>query len=105
MSNMMTSKMSNGQSDGQIDVGDMFGKLMEWRSESNRQFMDILDSHRSSISKGMNNLVEEIFELRGELSVIRKEKAILLEAVDDMKSERRQMSAKTLSHDNLHNQC
>ena len=80
----------------------MFDQLLEWRNKSNRQFSDILDFHRIGISKGMNILVKEIFDLRAELSVIREEKGVLLQTVDNLKTEMRQMNEKTLSFENSH---
>ena len=78
---MMASITSRRQSDGQIDIGDMFDQLVDWRNESNRQFSDILEFHRIGISKGMNILVKEVFDLRAELSVIREEKGVLIQTV------------------------
>ena len=94
MSQMMTSKMSNGLNDCQSEVRDVFEKLRSLREESHRQFSDIIDSHSSSIGKGINDLVEEVRDLRAELSVTRKEKNILLETVDNLNGEIRQLNEK-----------
>ena len=57
----------------QSEVRAVFEKLTSWRDDSHRQFSDIIKSHSSSISEGINDLVEEVSELKAELSVIRKE--------------------------------
>ena len=49
-----------GQRDCQSEVRDVFEKLGSFRDESIRQLSSIINSHRSSISKGIDELVKEV---------------------------------------------
>ena len=75
------------------EVRDLLEKLRSWREESNRQLSNIIDSHTNSISKGINDLAEEICDLQSKLSVTTQEKNNLLENVDKLSSENRQLKA------------
>ena len=98
---MASSKMSEAQKACQIEVNEVFDKLRSLREESLRQFSDIIDSHSSSISKRIGGLIEEVCDLRAELSVFRKEKHVLLETVDNLNGEIRQLNAKLIASNNL----
>ena len=65
----------------QREVRDLLQQLSSWREESNRQFSNIIDSHTSSINKGINDLSEEVCDLRTKLSVITQERNNLLQNV------------------------
>ena len=106
----------------QSQVIELFEKTMSWRDESYRQMSDIISSHNKSIDKGYNELIEEVFKLKNqvsvlhkernvwlktlkgnndmvsdlqaEVSVLRKEKIVLLETVKSLNGDRRQVSAK-----------
>ena len=81
----------------QSEMKEVFDKLISLREESYRQFSDIIDSHNSSVSKGINDLVNEVYDLRAELSLVRKEKSVLIETVDNLNVEIRQLGALLLS--------
>ena len=55
-------KMGKGQKDYKTKVRDMFEKLRSFREETNRQISDIINSHRSSISEGIDDLAKEVGE-------------------------------------------
>ena len=106
----------------QSQVIELFEKTMSWRDESYRQMSEIITSHNKSIDKGYNELIEEVFklqnqvsvlhkertvwlktlegnnemvsDLQAEVSVLRKEKIVLLETVKSLNGDRRQVSAK-----------
>ena len=86
--------MSKTHKGTQSEVGDLFSKLNLWMEESRRQFSSIIDSHKRSISKGVNDLVEEVDKLQTELSAIKKEKTVLIETVSSLNGEIRRNSAK-----------
>ena len=60
------------------EVNHLFEKLSSWRDESNRQFYKIIDLHTCNISKGINDLSEEVLDLRTKLSSITMERNYLL---------------------------
>ena len=78
----------------QSEIGDLFSKLNLWMEESLRQFSSIIDSHKKSISEGVNDLVEEVDKLQTELSAIKKENTVLIETVSSLNGEIRRHSAK-----------
>ena len=89
----MAATMRVGQNKCQTEVREVFEKLIDWRNECHRQFSDIVDSHRGSISKRVDELVEEVCELKSQLTVVEKEKTILIETVDNLNREMREMKS------------
>ena len=83
-----------GQRDSQNEVHDLFEKLVSWRDESHKHISGIIDSHNNTLKKGIDNLVKEVSNLQDDLSVIRKEKNVLLETVENLNGEIRHLSAK-----------
>jgi len=59
----------------------LFEKLVSWGDESHKHISGIISSHNKTLKMGINNLVKEVSDLKDELSVIRKEKNVLLETV------------------------
>ena len=53
-------------------------QLKTWREDSDMQLTRVIDSHTSSISKGMDDLVEVVDNLQAKLSAITKEKDKLI---------------------------
>ena len=96
----MASNMIHAHEECQIEVTEMFEKLRDWRNECHRQFSDIMDSHQGSISKRVNGLVEEMCELKSELTIAKEEKIILLETADNLNREMRKMNEKSLNSNN-----
>ena len=91
--------MGMAPKDFQSEVRVLFEKLTSLREESHRQFSDIINSHGGSISDGINDLFAEVSNLQDELSVVRKERNVLLETVDNLKGEIRQLHSKlTTAH-------
>ena len=85
--------------DFQSEIRVLFEKLTSLREESHRQFSDIINSHGGSISDGINDLFAEVSNLQDELSVVRKERNVLLETVDNLNGEIRQLNSKlTMAH-------
>ena len=83
-----------GQSNSQSQVNDLFEKLISWRDESHKEISYIINSYNSHVKMGINNLVNEVSDLQDELSVIRKERNVLLETVENLSGEIRHLSAK-----------
>merc|ERR1712154_118118 len=71
-----------------------FEKLLSWRNESHKEISCIINSYNSHVKMGINNLVKEVSNLQDELTVIRKEKNVLLETVENLNGEIRHLSAK-----------
>ena len=69
------------------EIRDLFKKLKSWREESNRQFYNIMNSHSRNIDNGFR-------DLESELSDMREEKNVLLQTVDDLHNEIRQLNVK-----------
>ena len=92
-------KMSMAPQDCQREVRVVFEKLTSLREESHRQFSDIINSHSGSISKGINELVQEVSDLKAKLSVNSKATNVLLETIDNLNGEIRQLNSKlTIVH-------
>ena len=85
--------MRKEQEDCLSEVKDVFEKLHSWKEQSQRQFTSIIDSHNVSITKGISGLIEEVVDLRAELSIIKKEKNILVDTVDSLNNEIQQLKA------------
>ena len=83
-----------GKNDCPREAKDLFGKLSLWREESYRQFSSIINCHSRNISDGIRDLTEEVCDLEAELSFMRKERSVLLETVDNLNVEIRQLNAK-----------
>ena len=73
--------------DSQSEIGHLFEKLSVWREESHREFSNIITSHSRSINKGINDLVEEVTELKVELSIITSERNDLLETLQNLSND------------------
>ena len=88
--------MSEVKKDCRDEARVVFEKLNSWREESNRQFSDIINSHCSSIDRGITDLVSEVSCLQDKLSVTRKERNVLLGTVANLNGEIRQLNAKLI---------
>ena len=74
--------LQNSKMDSKTELSYLFNKLESWKEASLRDFSKIVNSHRSSINKGVGDLVEEVCDLKAQLSVITKERNDLLDKVD-----------------------
>ena len=97
MGNRATSReikyqVSKGLDDTQSEVRDLFKKLTSFKEESQRQLSDIINGCTYNISEGIKNLVEEVCDLKTQLSLTAKERDDLLETVDKLNGEIRHMS-------------
>ena len=73
--------------DSQTELRSFFYKLDSWREVSQRQFSNIINSYNSSITKGVNDLVEEVCNLKTQLSAITEERNDLLLSVNNLSNE------------------
>ena len=73
--------------DPQTELRSLFYKLDSWREVSQRQFSNIINSYNSSITKGVNDLVEEVCNLKTELSAITEERNDLIHSVNNLSDE------------------
>ena len=95
MENMMVKhKMTKGQTDCHGQVRDLIQKLKYWRDESHKNISDIISAHTGYIDIGFKKLAEEFEDLEAQVSVLRKEKSVLLETIDNLNNEIRQVGAK-----------
>ena len=81
--------MSMNVNDCESEVRQVFEKLTSWREES-----QIIDSYSSSISKGVGDLVKEVFHVKKEQAAIKKERNVLLETVGNLNGEIKNPNAK-----------
>ena len=77
----------------QSEVGSFFEKLGIWREESHKEFFNIIQFHSSSINKGINDLVQEVSELKSKLSTVTSERNELLETVHNLRNDIRLRNA------------
>ena len=82
------------QIDFQSKVCYFFEQLVSTRDESHKQISDIIKYHDSAIKEGINNLVKKVSDLQDELSIIRKERNVLLETVENLNGEIRHLNDK-----------
>ena len=75
------------------ELREMFQPFESWRDESQRQFSNIIESHKNKINKRINDLVEEVCDLQAKLSATTKEKNDLIETVNNLSGGIRQLSA------------
>ena len=73
--------------DSRTEVRSFIQKLNSWREDSQREFTNIVDSYSDSINKSIDDFAEQ-------LSVITGERNELLEKVDNLNVEVREMRAK-----------
>ena len=73
--------MSKNQKYSHEKVIDLHKKLVLWRDESHKQFLNIVDTHINIINDAMNTFVEEVNDLQAQLSASRKERNDLIETV------------------------
>ena len=74
----------------------LFDKLMTWKEESQRQISNILETHGSNIQNGIHDLEEQVSSIQAELLVLRKERTVLLETVEYLHGEIKQLNSKLL---------
>ena len=87
-------KMTKGQTHCHNQVKELIQKLSSWRDESHRQMSNIVSSQSISIDKGFNDLAKEFSDLQSQVSLLGKERNVLLETINNLNGEIRQMSAK-----------
>ena len=87
-------KGPRGQNEYQSQVRNLIQQLSSWKDESHKQMSNILSSHSRSIKLGFNGLAEEFNDLQAQVSVLREERNVLLETIDNLNNEIRQMGAK-----------
>ena len=69
------------------EVRDSFKELSLWQEESQRQFSNIMHFHSNCIAKTIVELVKEVCDLQGQLSVTTKERDDLIESVRNLSEE------------------
>lgn len=84
--------MSFAKSDYLGEAKDLFEKLTSWKEESYEHISTIINSHSNSISTRIGSLVEEVCGLKDEVLDLKKERTVLLETIDLLNSEIRQLS-------------
>ena len=89
--------MVSNRNDCEVEAKDFLSKLSSWKEESHRQLSNIINCHSSNISDGIKDLAEEVCSLQSEVSLIRKEKSVLLETVDNLNGEIKQLNCKIQS--------
>ena len=84
------------QKDFQRQVGDMVEKLASWREDSHKQMSTIISSHCKTFDISFNDLVEEFSELQSQVSDLKKERTVLLETINNLNGEIRQLGARRM---------
>ena len=85
--------MSSNQNNCHDEVRALFRKLRSWQKESQGEFAKIMNSQSQNINKGINDLVEEVSDLRTQLSTMTKERGDLLGIIDNLTDENNQLRA------------
>ena len=70
--------------DSRMEVMSLFTTLHLWTEESQKEFSNIVNSHRSSINEAIDDLVGEVSELQEKLSLTKKERNCLIDDVNDL---------------------
>ena len=83
----------DGQINFQSKVGNFFEELASRREESYKKISDIIHSHDGAIKEGISNLVKKVSDLQDELSIMRNERKVLQETVENLNGEIRHFSA------------
>ena len=89
--------LTEGQRAFQSQLKDLINNLSSWRDESHRQISNIISSHSRTVDKGINDIFLEISDLQAQVTDLIKEKKALLETVNILNNEIRQISVKLLS--------
>ena len=79
--------------ESQSEVRHFFEKLSIWREVSQREFSNIITFHNGNINKGINDLVEEVSDLKIKLSDVTRERNDLLETVHNLSEDIKQRNA------------
>ena len=79
----------------QSEVEDLFNKFSSLRDKTHKQFTTLINAHNESINNGIKNLVEEVCQLQGQVSIITNEKNVLLETIANLNVEIRQLRSKS----------
>ena len=87
--------MGKSHEESQREVRELFSKLSSWMEESKSKFSTLIDFNSGSITKGVDDLVEEVRKLQDELSIIKKEKNILIETVNCLNGEIKRYNERT----------
>ena len=72
---------------------ELFNELGSWRDKSQKEFANIIDSHNTSIIKGISDLVAEVCRLQSKLSITTTEKNDLIEIAKNFSDEIRQLKS------------
>ena len=88
--------MNKRQKYFQRQVGEMVEKLASWREDSHKQMSTIISSHCKTFDISFNDLVEEFSELQGQVSDLKKEKTVLLDTINNLNGEIRQLGARLM---------
>ena len=102
--------MKETQKDCQSEVWDLFKNLSSWKEESHNQFSNIISFYDKSIKKGISDLVQEVCDLKTQLSATTKvyrdnyatitnERNVLMQKVNNLNDEIRQLNDKLLDNE------
>ena len=87
----MQYKVSKGLNDTEGEVRNFFKKLSSWKEESQRELSDIVNDF-FNINMGIKDLIDEVCDLKTQLSLKTEECNDLLVTVDKLKGEIRHLS-------------
>ena len=79
--------------DTQSEVRKFLNELKTWREESQTQFSNIIHSYTGTIGKGIGELVDEVCDLKAQLSASTKDRNDLIQTINNMSSEISKLSA------------
>ena len=97
--------MNESHKDGRSEAKDLFMKLNSWKEESQREFStfmfntyaefsNIISSQSPIIDQGIDNLLEEVSDLKAQLSIMTQERNDLNETVENLSCRNRKLSDK-----------
>ena len=84
--------MTKGQKECHSKVDEFISNLSSWKDESYRHMSDIMSSQNASINNSFNELAKEFSDLLAQVSELQKEKKVLLETINNLNGEIRNMS-------------
>ena len=95
---LLTQESISKQRKVKMDCGSeakaLLDELILWKEESHRQISTIMESHGSNIKTGIRELEEEVISLKAEISLLRKERTVLLDTVGNLNSEIKHLNIK-----------
>ena len=90
-------KISKSHADCQNQVRDLIQKPSPWRDLLEEEMSNIMSTYASYMDIGFNGLVGECNDLKTQNNLLQKERNVLLETIEKLNREMREMDSKISS--------